>query len=81
MKDCLLTTQQIEDIGALFLNILLSTKHNGVIEKSSVSFNLVCKKLLRCNVPELSILPGKWLDVSDYQYTYNMNIATLFHDC
>ncbi|EFC42522.1 predicted protein [Naegleria gruberi] len=59
-KDSIITFDQIEKLGKMLLNILLTTKHNGAIEKSAVGFNILCKRLMSCGIPELVNIPEKW---------------------
>jgi DNA gyrase inhibitor GyrI len=61
-EECMITTTRLKHLGKLFMDMLLSTKHIGAIEKSQVGFQCLCKRLLICNIPELSVLPGQWLE-------------------
>jgi hypothetical protein len=60
----LISYQQIKAIGQLFLHILISTRHVGAIEKSYLSFQVLCQQLLQSKVPELFELPAKWMEVN-----------------
>lgn len=58
---CILSLDQFSDLGAFFLNILLSTKHNGAIEKGHIGLTMLCKTLLNSNIASLYQLPFLWL--------------------
>ncbi|KAL0481566.1 hypothetical protein AKO1_009236, partial [Acrasis kona] len=59
---CLLDMSQVVRMGQVFIHILLTTKHNGAIEKGQVGFQMLCKHLLMSDVQCLSELPSSWLD-------------------
>lgn len=61
-NECLGNELFFESMGDLFMNILQSTKHNGVIGKCYKSFIMLCTRLFTCNVPSLAALPGKWIN-------------------
>jgi hypothetical protein len=52
---------QLLRIGQLYLSILLSSKHNGVLEKCHVGFGLVCRRLLYSNELFLHEIVEMWL--------------------
>ncbi len=54
---------QIRDISALFLELLLSSKHFGVIEKSQNGFRYFNEALLSSRVPCLMSVVKESLDV------------------
>jgi len=58
----ILTLGQIEWTGSRFLELLLSTRHKGAIEKGYEGFRSVCTRILRCKVPRIVALTGKWVD-------------------
>eukprot|EP00667_Euglena_gracilis_P000175 EG_transcript_175 len=58
----IVSVAQVRAVGGLLMSILLRTKHNGAIAKAQEGFSLVCRRLLRCGIPELVQLPGLWLD-------------------
>ena len=48
--------------GQLLMKVLLTTRHNGAIEKTFIAFSELCKKALRSRVTAVSGLCSKWLD-------------------
>eukprot|EP01114_Cavostelium_apophysatum_P016494 TRINITY_DN4702_c0_g1_i4.p1 TRINITY_DN4702_c0_g1~~TRINITY_DN4702_c0_g1_i4.p1 ORF type:complete len:1820 (-),score=442.98 TRINITY_DN4702_c0_g1_i4:21-5480(-) len=61
-REALLSVQQIQSIGQLFVKILLSTRHVGAIEKSHTAYQVLCEQLMQCKVPALHKLPAVWVD-------------------
>lgn len=47
----MLDSKQLESIGQHFLQVLLSMKHNGAIDKTRTGFTALCDRLLRSNDP------------------------------
>lgn len=60
-NDGLFNYNQLLRIGELYFSILLSSKHNGVLEKSHIGFGLVCRRLLYSNHIFLHELVEFWL--------------------
>lgn len=50
----LLNAEQLEAMGAHFLQVLLAMKHNGAIDKTRTGFIALCDRLLRSPDPRLS---------------------------
>uniref|UniRef100_A0A6B2KWL8 Uncharacterized protein n=1 Tax=Arcella intermedia TaxID=1963864 RepID=A0A6B2KWL8_9EUKA len=57
----ILSAEQIELIGNVLLEILLSVLHAGAIEKTFEGFQNICTHLLKSKNPELHSLPANWL--------------------
>lgn len=62
-KESILSISQLNEIGNVFINVILSTKHNGIIEKGATAFKDVCKELLQSSNQKMNELPSKWIDV------------------
>ncbi|GAX83456.1 hypothetical protein CEUSTIGMA_g10881.t1 [Chlamydomonas eustigma] len=56
------TVQQLESMGCLLLQMLFKIKHSGAVEKAAMGLGSITGRMLRCSVPELSVLPSKWLE-------------------
>lgn len=50
----LLNAEQLEAMGAHFLQVLLAMKHNGAIDKTRTGFIALCDRLLRSPDSRLS---------------------------
>ncbi|KAL2643811.1 hypothetical protein R1flu_011398 [Riccia fluitans] len=57
----MLDGKQLEAIGSHFLQVLLSMKHNGAIDKTRTGFIALCDRLLRSSDPRLNKMPEVWL--------------------
>ncbi|KAK9830510.1 hypothetical protein WJX72_012147 [[Myrmecia] bisecta] len=57
----LLSAEQLQHIGASFITILTSMKHNGAVDKTQAGFIAMVEKLLRVPSPALNRLPGEWM--------------------
>ncbi|KAL3696959.1 hypothetical protein R1sor_011035 [Riccia sorocarpa] len=57
----MLDGKQLEAIGSHFLQVLLSMKHNGAIDKTRTGFIALCDRLLRSSDPWLNKMPEVWL--------------------
>ena len=58
----LVDPEMVRSIGEHLLDVLLSSKHNGVIEKAHVAFLHLNQRLLASSDPVLRSLPPSWLD-------------------
>ena len=58
----LLSPSQMSSMGQLLMKVLLTTRHNGAIEKTFLAFQQLCKKAVRSPVPSVSILCSEWLN-------------------
>lgn len=61
-KSELLNAEQLEAMGAHFLQVLLAMKHNGAIDKTRTGFIALCDRLLRSPDPRLNKLPESWMN-------------------
>eukprot|EP00250_Pteridium_aquilinum_P018278 c24018_g1_i1 orf=60-7133(+) len=57
----LLDLNQLELIGGHFLQVLLSMKHNGAIDKTRAGFVALCNRLLCSSDARLNKMPEFWL--------------------
>ncbi|CAM6124686.1 unnamed protein product [Calypogeia fissa] len=57
----MLDGKQLEAIGSHFVQVLLSMKHNGAIDKTRTGFIALSDRLLRSSDPWLNKLPEIWL--------------------
>lgn len=57
----MLDGKQLEAIGSHFVQVLLSMKHNGAIDKTRTGFTALSDRLLRSSDPRLNKLPEIWL--------------------
>ncbi|KAG6541059.1 hypothetical protein Mapa_017546 [Marchantia paleacea] len=60
-SNVMLDGKQLEAIGSHFLQVLLSMKHNGAIDKTRTGFIALCDRLLRSGDPWLNRMPESWL--------------------
>ncbi|KAH8421316.1 hypothetical protein KR009_001752, partial [Drosophila setifemur] len=60
-KEYLISSQQLEQIGELFLLLLAETKHRGAFEQAYVGFTLLCRRLWHSDAVRLNQLPGQWV--------------------
>ena len=58
----LLSPGQLSDMGQLLMKVLLTTRHNGAIEKTFLAFQELCKKVARSPVSSVSSLCSEWLE-------------------
>jgi hypothetical protein len=58
----ILTFSQVIYMGEILMNVLLSTRHNGAIEKSFVAFQTLCKRVSHSSAPQVTQLCSQWLD-------------------
>ncbi|XP_066282258.1 tRNA (32-2'-O)-methyltransferase regulator THADA-like [Branchiostoma lanceolatum] len=62
-KDCdLLTPEQGQFIGRIYVRILTQCRHRGAIESCNVGFLTVCKRLLSHSDPQMAAIPAQILD-------------------
>eukprot|EP00002_Diphylleia_rotans_P033698 TRINITY_DN7190_c0_g1_i2.p1 TRINITY_DN7190_c0_g1~~TRINITY_DN7190_c0_g1_i2.p1 ORF type:complete len:1856 (-),score=344.01 TRINITY_DN7190_c0_g1_i2:155-5722(-) len=67
------TLDEFQQIGDRIQHILLSARHNGVIDKAYISLNEYCQRLLSSEIPEARAFPSQWLEKSIdalYKETY-----------
>jgi hypothetical protein len=57
----LLSPNQLSDMGQLLMKVLLTTRHNGAIEKTFLAFQELCKKAVQSPVASVSSLCSEWL--------------------
>ncbi|KAH8325651.1 hypothetical protein KR067_003330, partial [Drosophila pandora] len=57
----LLSSQQLEEIGELFLLLLAETKHRGAFEQAYVGFQLLCRRFWHSDAVRLNQLPNQWV--------------------
>ncbi|KAH7422985.1 hypothetical protein KP509_12G034300 [Ceratopteris richardii] len=57
----MLDLNQLELIGGHFLQVLLSMKHNGAIDKTRAGFVALCNRLLCSSDARLNNMPEQWL--------------------
>ncbi|MCO5564739.1 hypothetical protein L7F22_018407 [Adiantum nelumboides] len=57
----MLNLNQLELIGGHFLQVLLSMKHNGAIDKTRAGFVALCNRLLCSSDARLNKMPELWL--------------------
>ncbi|XP_014671184.1 PREDICTED: thyroid adenoma-associated protein homolog [Priapulus caudatus] len=58
---CLLTVQQVKQIGDYFTSQLMESRHRGAFEVAYEGFSQLCNMLWRCPVAGLHSLPDTWL--------------------
>eukprot|EP00698_Gefionella_okellyi_P013139 TRINITY_DN3584_c0_g1_i1.p1 TRINITY_DN3584_c0_g1~~TRINITY_DN3584_c0_g1_i1.p1 ORF type:complete len:1810 (-),score=478.49 TRINITY_DN3584_c0_g1_i1:1026-5837(-) len=56
----LLSIPQLMELGDLLQRVMLSTGHTGVIEKTSLGFSLLCRRLLHAPPASLNAIPAAW---------------------
>ena len=61
-EEGIITNEQVEWIGDKLLQILLSTRHKGALEKTYLGFEVVCNRLMKSNNVYLNKLPAKWVN-------------------
>ena len=57
----LLTLAQVRETGQLFLELLLSTRHKGAIEKGYEGFRALCVHVLKSKSAAVRALAGEWV--------------------
>jgi hypothetical protein len=58
----LLSSSQLSDMGQILMKVLLTTRHNGAIEKTFLAFQELCKKVVHSPVTSVASLCSEWLD-------------------
>ncbi|XP_019627525.1 PREDICTED: thyroid adenoma-associated protein homolog isoform X1 [Branchiostoma belcheri] len=62
-NDCeLLTPEQVQFIGRMYVRILTQCRHRGAIESCNIGFLMVCKRLLSHSDAQLAAIPAQILD-------------------
>lgn len=62
----MLNAEQLEAMGAHFLQVLLAMKHNGAIDKTRTGFIALCDRLLRSPDPRLSNAPSITIHIGEH---------------
>eukprot|EP01052_Picozoa_sp_SAG31_P025898 SAG31_NODE_2303_length_5975_cov_2.694860_3_plen_466_part_01 len=57
-----LSVGQVSCMGEILMKVLLTTRHNGAIEKSFLAFQLLCKRISRSTHEEIVSLNFRWLE-------------------
>ena len=60
-QGAILGAAEVSRVADIFIHLLLSTKHNGAVEKAQLAFSALCERLLSSGATELYQLPTQWL--------------------
>jgi hypothetical protein len=71
-----ISTKDIDELSASFLDMLFNFKHRGAIEKAAESFSLFCQKLLESTDPYFRSIPKKMLEQTFEKITTE-NLSTV----
>lgn len=58
---CILSLDQVVDMGEIMLRVLTTCRHRGAIESCSIGFTRYCTRLLSSTQPRLYDIPGQLL--------------------
>lgn len=57
-----ISSSQVKQMGELLLKVLLTTRHNGAIERTFLALQLVCKRSIRSPISSIATLCSGWLE-------------------
>lgn len=60
-RGVLISVDQVTVMGEILMKVLLTTRHNGAIEKSFLAFQVLCKQIARSSLEAIASLNSKWL--------------------